>query len=74
MSISDNAIDKLLEQYRLTTVKDLVLAMIAPTNDLEPIFVQLQNRINIDQAEGVNLDVIGKLIGRVRPTKCGIGL
>lgn len=44
----------------------LLSALIAPAQDLENTFQQLRTMRNVDTAEGVQLDVLGRLVGQGR--------
>jgi hypothetical protein len=60
---------RVLDQYRNSPrVLALLRALIdEPAGELRAAFVQLLGRLNIDAMEGVQLDLIGRIVGRSRP-------
>ena len=70
MSYVDN---RLVMQYKESPkVTALLKAFIdAPTDELELVFADLLQRLNIDAMEGANLDRIGEIVGLARPQSLG---
>lgn len=62
--------NRILEQYRDSpNLLALLRALIDdPNNELRAAFEALLTRLDIDASEGIQLDLIGSIIGRPRPT------
>lgn len=64
----EQAVALLLEQFKgKPAIEDLVRSLVTPANLIETTaFEMLRKRIAIDQSEGVQLDLIGELLGQPR--------
>lgn len=61
------AYDRLLEQYKDSTkLKNLIAAIVAPLQDLEETFGDLESGRSIDTATGTLLDRLGNIVGIAR--------
>lgn len=60
---------RLLDQYRESTnLKALLKALVdAPSHNIRDVLESLRGRLDIDAMSGVQLDLIGDIIGRPRP-------
>ena len=65
---NQQAKDRLLEQYKgSVTMQGFVDALVNQVQELEGVYCDLEDkRLNIDLAEGVQLDLIGDLVGQPR--------
>lgn len=70
MSIVDHiqeAKDRVITQYRESvTLSDYLEAVLIEANELEQVYCDLILKRFIDTAEGINLDIIGQLVGQPR--------
>lgn len=65
---AQQAVDLLVEQYKCTkTVPATVRAVADEMNVADDAIISLLSIYSIDDAAGVNLDVIGKVVGQPRP-------
>ena len=60
------AINRLPNQHRLPKTEAVVRAIVGPTQDLETALLQLLTERAIDTAVGVQMDVIGRIVGELR--------
>lgn len=72
MSLADNAVSRLAYQYRdAIKFKAYVRALIEQYDDIYDALVALESRLSIDDSEGVQLDLIGEIVGQPRPNSIG---
>lgn len=69
MSIRNKALDRLIYQYKKAPkTVGYIDALLNETDGIEQVFTDLLNkRLNIDVAEGEQLDKIGQIVGQTRP-------
>lgn len=64
---------RLLYQYQNSPkLRSLMLALTLEYCDLEVVMEQLQTRLDIDQSHGIQLDLIGEIVGQPRPVSISI--
>lgn len=62
------ALARLLTQYQgATNLKNLLTGLVTPIQDIEDALVDMNNLRYLPQAQGVQLDVIGIIVGLPRP-------
>lgn len=63
----DQALARLIEQYKeTTTIKNIIRAIVAQTQDQEPVLDDLQTKRALETSEGVQLDLWGVILNQSR--------
>lgn len=64
---------RLLYQYQTSPkLRSLILSLTLEYCDLEVVMAQLETRLDIDLSSGVQLDLIGEIVGQPRPLSISI--
>lgn len=63
---TEEGLGKLIEQYKSSNIKDLITPFIKQVQDLEQANHDVYMRRCIDKGEGVQLDIIGRIVGQPR--------
>jgi hypothetical protein len=66
LNVAQEAVDRLVQQYKTPNTQALIRALCAPAQDLEDALIQVYVGRWINTAVGAQLDVLGKIVGQPR--------